>query len=55
MDKCYGEKLLTLATAISFKLAQSLTPDQLGVIGDLLSVLGDQLGLLSGTKENCGN
>lgn len=51
MDQCYGEKLITVGTAIAFKLAQNLSPDELGIIGDLLNVVGDQLGLLSGTKE----
>ncbi len=50
MENCYGEKLLTLSTAIAFKLAQSLSPEQLGIMGDLFSVLGDQLALLSDTK-----
>lgn len=51
MDRCYGEKLITVGTAIAFKLAQNLSPDELGIMGDLLSVVGDQLSLLSGTKE----
>ncbi|MBP0979088.1 MAG: hypothetical protein J6C55_00355 [Oscillospiraceae bacterium] len=51
MDKCYGERLITVATAIVFKLAQDLDPDQLGIMGDLFSIIGDQLGLLAGTKE----
>ena len=51
MDNCYGEKLLIISTAIAFKLAQNFAPDELGIMGDLFSVLGDQLGLLSGTKN----
>lgn len=53
MDRCYGEKLITIGTAIAFKLAQTLTPNELGILGSLLSVVGDQLGLLADAKEAC--
>ncbi len=53
MEKYYGEQLITLGTAIAFKLAQSLTPNELGILGSLFSVVGDQLGLLADAKEAC--
>lgn len=51
MNNCYGEQLITLGTSIAFKLAQDLPPDEIGILGALLTVVGDQLALLSATKE----
>ena len=50
-DNCLGEKLIALSSAISFKMAQMYSPDELAVIGILFTVLGDQLSLLSSTKS----
>ncbi len=52
-DKCYGQRLITVATAISFQLAGELTADQLGVLGELFAVLGDELALLALTVPTC--
>ncbi len=52
-DRCYGEKLITIGTAIAFKLSQDLTPNELGIMGGLFCVIGEQLGLLADTKESC--
>ena len=54
-DRCCGEKLITLGTAIAFKLAQDLKPHDLGLMGALFTVIGDQLSLLAVTKEACEN
>lgn len=51
MNKCYGEQLITLGTSIAFKISQDLPPDEIGILGALLTVIGDQLALLSVTKE----
>ena len=51
MDKYYGEKLITIGTAIAFQIAQNCEPDEVGILGSLLSVIGDQLSLLANTKE----
>lgn len=50
MDKCYGEKLITIGTAIAFQIAQNCNPEEIGILGGLLSVIGDQLSLLADTK-----
>lgn len=52
---CYGEQLITVGTAIAFKIAECTDSDQLGILGALLSVVGDQLSLLADTKEICSN
>ncbi len=53
MNNCYGEKLITLATAIAIQISQDKTADDLAILGTLLTVIGDQVGLLSLTKQNC--
>ena len=49
-DCCYGEKLIAAGTAIAFQLAQECPPEDLALLGNLFQVIGEQLGLLSGTK-----
>lgn len=55
MDKCCGEKLITIGTAIAFQIAENNNPDDLAVLGSLFTVIGDQLSLLSITKSNTQN
>lgn len=53
INNCYnGKQLITIGTAIAFKIADCTDADSLGVLGALFSVIGDQLALLSATKEN---
>lgn len=52
MDKCCGEKLITVGTAIAFQLANSMNPDDTAILGELFTVIGDQLALLAITKAN---
>lgn len=51
MDKCCGEKLITLASAISFQISQNSSPEQISVLASLFTIIGDQLALLSITKS----
>lgn len=64
LNNCCGEKLITIGTAIAFQIANSLDPDDTSILGELLTVVGDQLSLLSTTKSinnnssntlNCSN
>ncbi|MDQ5983335.1 MAG: hypothetical protein RUMPE_00344 [Eubacteriales bacterium SKADARSKE-1] len=50
MDKYYGEKLITLGTAIAFQIAQNCEPEEIEIWSDLFIVVSDQLALLSSTK-----
>ncbi len=50
-DRCIGEKLITLGTAIAFRIAETNSPEDLAVLGALFTVMGDQLSLLSATKS----
>lgn len=52
MDNCSGEKIITVGTAIAFSIAQKCTPEEIAVLGSLFTVIGDQLSLLSITKES---
>lgn len=52
-DCCYGEKLIAVGTAIAMQVAQEKSVDELAVLGDLFSMVGDQLSLLSTTKQVC--
>ena len=54
-DVYVGEKLITLGTAIAFRIAETNSPEDLAVLGNLFTVIGDQLSLLSTTKssQNC--
>ena len=55
MKKCHGEELITVGTTIAFSLAQNCSPDELNILGALFCVIGDQLALLSATKELASN
>lgn len=50
VDKCYGEKLITLGTAVAFQIAQTCEPEEIEIWSDLFTVISDQLTLLSSTK-----
>ncbi len=52
-DCCYGEKLIAAGTAVAFQIAQERTPEELAILCDLFNVIGDELGLLAGTKASC--
>lgn len=42
-----GEELVALAAILSIYISQGLSPDQISVLGDFFSALGDNLSLLS--------
>ncbi len=50
MNKCYGEKLVALGTAIAIQLANGLTADEINVLSALLVVIGDQLALVAAAE-----
>ena len=53
MNNCCGEKLVTLAAAISMQIAHCVTNDELAVLGELFTVIGDQLSLLAVANPLC--
>lgn len=50
-NNCIGEKLVLLGAAIAVQIAQCVPADNLGTLGALLTVIGDQLALIAGTRE----
>jgi len=48
---CAGENLLLIGTLIAIQIAQCVDSDGLALLGGLFTVIGDQLALLSITKE----
>ena len=55
MDNCAGEKIITAGTALAFSISQHCTPEEIAILGSLFTVIGDQLSLLSITKESSNN
>lgn len=55
MNPCYGEQLITLGTAIAFRIAQDKCADDLVILSALFNVIGDELGLLASFRPPCNN
>ncbi|MGX8701500.1 DUF6774 domain-containing protein [Caproiciproducens sp.] len=53
MNNGCGEKLVTLAAAISIQIAQCVTEDELAILAELFTVIGDQLSLLAVANPLC--
>jgi hypothetical protein len=50
MNKCFGEKLAAVGTAIAIQLANGLTADKINVLSALLMVIADQLALIAAVE-----
>lgn len=48
----YGTKLVLAATAFVLNLSQTLTADEMNVLGAFFNVVGDQLSLMAATIES---
>ena len=55
MNRCYGEKLAALGTALAIQIANGISADDANVLGALFNVIGDQLALIAATKANDDN
>ncbi len=51
MSSCEGQQLIAVGTAIAFQISQHASVDDMVLLGSLLNVIGEQLGLLAITKE----
>ena len=47
-----GSNLVFLASLFSVIISEGLTSDEIGLLGDFFSALGDNLSLISGTMPN---
>ena len=54
MNKCCGEKLAAIGTAIAIQIANGLSADDTNVLGALFNVIGDQLALIAAAEASGG-
>lgn len=50
-SNCLGEQMITLMSAMSFQIAQTTDPEDLGLLAAFFTTLGDQLALLAVAKD----
>ncbi len=55
MNNCYGEKLITIGGIIASEIARDVNGETLDILAALFTVIGDQLALLSLTKNKLGS
>ena len=47
IDNLSGSELVVLASLLSISISQGLTKEEIGLLGDFFSALGDNLSLIS--------
>jgi hypothetical protein len=55
MNKCCGEKLAAIGTAVAIQIANGLSADDTNVLGALFNVIGDQLSLIAAAEASGGS
>ena len=50
MNRCCGEKLAVLGTAIAMQIARGISASDTNILGALFNVIGDQLSLIAATE-----
>ena len=55
MNKCCGEKLAAIGTAVAIQIANGLSADDTNILGALFNVIGDQLSLIAAAEASGGS
>jgi len=50
MNRCCGEKLAAIGTAIAIQIARGISASDANILGALFNVIGDQLSLIAATE-----
>ena len=55
LNNLSGCEIVTLANIFAIAISQNLTADEMAILGSFFNIIGDSLGTLSITTDNCSN